>query len=122
MLEGDNMFVHERYRPTFELMEEDLAVTNWRVLSDLNIDGYAKAEPAVYLLAHTSPHDENRVSAPYFAGKATDLRDELAKHLRPSDARLAKHAERGERWFQAIYLDASQLEGEYAKQREKWGL
>lgn len=116
------MHVHERYRPTFDLMEEELAVTNWRVLNELNVDGYAKPEPAVFLLAHTSPHDENRVAPPYFAGKAEDLQAELARQLQPADGELAKHAERGERWYKAIYVEASQLAAEFAAQSAQWDL
>lgn len=116
------MFVHERYRPTFELMEDELAVTNWRVLNRLNVEGFAKPEPAVFLLAHTSPHDENRVSPPYYAGKAEDLRAELLKQLEPADKELARHAERGERWYKAIYIDSAQLDAEYMAQCAKWDL
>lgn len=115
------LFVHERYKPTFEMMEEELAVVNWKVFNELNVDGYAKDIPGVFLLAHTSAHDENRLSPPYFAGKAEDLKAALAAQLKPTEPGLVKHERKGERWFKSIYVDSAELDSEYARQLEKWG-
>jgi hypothetical protein len=115
------LHVHDRYKPTFEMMEEDLAVVNWKVFNELNLDGYAKDLPGVFLLAHTSAHDENRLAPPYFAGKAADLKAALSAQLKPADPELAKHERRGERWFKALYVNADKLDEEYQQQLDKWG-
>jgi hypothetical protein len=109
--------IHERYRATWELMEEELAVTNWRVLSELNVDGFVVSRPAVFALAHTRALDSNRVKPPYFVGKAEDARDVLMRHVDPGNSDpakayngpecdcLAAHVLKGERWYRIHFLD-----------------
>lgn len=109
--------IHERYQATWAMMEEELAVTNWRVLSPLNVDGFAVPRPAVYALAHGRPHDSNRVEAPYFVGRSSDARAELFRHIDPASSEadkhwpgaerdcLAAHVLKGERWYRIHYLD-----------------
>ncbi|MCC7477958.1 hypothetical protein IT575_05815 [bacterium] len=126
--------IHERYQATWALMEEELAVTNWRVLSELNVDGFVAPRPAVFALAHGRPHDSNRVEAPYFVGRAQDARAALMSHVRPDSSVpgqryegperecLARHVLKGERWYRIHFLDpGEELEQVYQAWLQHFG-
>src|SRR4051812_31052131 len=112
--------VHDRYSKTFSAMLEDSNVINWRALTALNVDGYVQDRPGVYLLAHQSPHDANRVKPPYHFGKAADLRAELAAQVDPADPELARQALRGNRWFRVAYGDGNTLDEQLEELKAKW--
>jgi hypothetical protein len=126
--------IHERYRATWEMMEEELAVTNWRVLSELNVDGFVQSRPAVFALAHTRALDSNRVRPPYFVGKAEDARAALFSHVDPGSSDparaykgaerdcLAAHVLKGERWYRIYFLDKGEdLDKVYQQWVERFG-
>jgi hypothetical protein len=112
--------VHDRYSKTFAAMRDETAVINWRALTALNVEGYVKDEPGVFLLAHQSPHDANRVKPPYYFGSAGDLQAELAKQVEPSDPELAAQALRGNRWFRVAYGTPENLDQQLAELKDKW--
>jgi hypothetical protein len=112
--------VHDRYSKTFAAMREETAVINWRALTGLNVEGFVADRPGVFVLAHQSPHDANRVKPPYYFGKTLDLRAELANHVEPADPELAKQALRGNRWFRVAYGNADNLDQQLADLKAKW--
>jgi hypothetical protein len=113
--------IHDRYKRTFDVMKDDLAVINWRAFTELNIDGFVKGAPGVYLLAHTSGHDQNMVNPPYFIGAAEDVRAALYGQVKPEDPELLKHAEIGRRWFRVYYAkNAGELEARRAEIEAQW--
>ena len=112
--------VHDRYSKTFAAMREETAVINWRALTTLNVEGFVGDRPGVYVLAHQSPHDANRVKPPYHFGSAADLRAELASQVEPKDAELAKQALRGNRWFRVWYGSAESLDQQLIEIKAKW--
>ena len=112
--------VHDRYSKTFAAMLEEFTVINWRALTALNVDGYVQDRPGVFILAHQSPHDANRVKPPYHFGKAADLRAALAEQVEPKDAELAKQALRGNRWFRVVYGDEATLDQQLADVKARW--
>jgi hypothetical protein len=112
--------VHDRYSKTFAAMLDETTVIRWRALTALNVDGYVQDRPGVYLLAHQSFHDANRVKPPYHFGTAVDLRAELAAQVEPSDPELARQAQRGNRWFRVAYGDQAGLEQQLAELKARW--
>jgi hypothetical protein len=112
--------VHDRYSKTFAAMREEFAVINWRALTALNVDGYVQERPGVFILAHQSPHDANRVKPPYHFGAAADLKAALLEQVEPADTELARQALRGNRWFRLAYGNGSDLPGQLADVRERW--
>jgi len=112
--------VHDRYSKTFEAMTEEFTVINWRALTALNVDGYVQDRPGVFVLAHQSPHDANRVKPPYYFGKASDLRAALAEQVEPADPELAKQALRGNPWFRVVYGDEANLDAKLADLKTHW--
>ena len=111
---------HDRYSKTFQAMLDDSNVINWRALTALNVDGNAADRPGVFLLAHQSPHDANRVKPPYYFGTAEDLRAELARQVEPADPELARQALRGNRWFRVVYGEPGGLDALLAEVQAKW--
>lgn len=89
---------------------EELSVMHFRALDALNVAEFAKPRPGVYALAHTAPHDEAHVEAPYFYAAADDVHAALHRHLRESDPVLARAQERGDRWFRLVFAPADGLE------------
>lgn len=112
--------IHDRYSKTFEMMREGAAVINWRALTALNVDGYVQDRPGVFMLAHTNPHDANRVKAPYHYQSVEDLRAALAAMVRPEDPELARQADRGARWFKLEYLPVENHEARLAELKDYW--
>src|SRR5690349_7420073 len=113
--------IHDRYKRTFDVMRDELAVINWRAFSELNVDGFVRPAPGVYLLAHTSGHDQNMVNPPYYIGAATDVQAALYGQVKPADAELARHVEIGRRWFRVYYAkNADELEARRAAITEQW--
>ncbi|MDQ3023552.1 MAG: hypothetical protein M3R04_04075 [bacterium] len=112
--------VHDRYSKTFAAMLEEFTVINWRALTALNVDGYVQPRPGVFILAHQSMHDANRVKQPYYFGVSGDLQAELAAQVEPQDGELAKQAQRGNRWFRVVYGNDSNLAELLGDVKERW--
>jgi hypothetical protein len=110
--------VHDRYSKTFAAMLEEFTVINWRALTALNVDGFVQPRPGVFVLAHQSPHDQNRVKPPYHFASASDVQSALAEQVEPTDSELQKQALRGNRWFRVFY--GSGDEAQVAQVRERW--
>jgi hypothetical protein len=89
---------------------EELSVMHFRALDALNVREFAPRGPGVYALAHTAPHDEQRVQPPYHFGRADDLSTALSSHLHESDPGLAAHAVLGNRWFRVVSADAGNID------------
>jgi hypothetical protein len=101
-------------------MREEYAVINWRALTALNVEGFVQGRPGVFILAHQSPHDMNRVKPPYFFGSAADVQQALAAHVKPTDPAQQKEALKGNRWFRVFYGDTGGLDEQLATIKERW--
>jgi hypothetical protein len=112
--------IHDRYKRTFDVMQDELAVINWRWFTELNVDGFVRSAPGIFMLGHTSGHDQNMVNPPYYIGKAGDLKAELFAQANPADAELAKHARIGKRWFKVVYTKPEELDARYEELKAKW--
>lgn len=99
---------------------EENSVMHFRALDEMNVREFAPPRPGVYCLAHSDAHDEQRVERPYYFAVADDLYAALARHLQESDPELARHEERGDRWFRVVLAEVAQLDAAVADLKSKY--
>ncbi len=100
---------------------DELSVMHFRALDALNVREFALPRPGVYALAHTDgARRAARGSRRTISARRTTVHAALTAHLHETDHALARHAERGDRWFRVVYAEADQLEAVLAELKGKY--